>query len=170
MEKILCFLLFFLLFSASPAISADLKIGVVDIQRVIVESKAGEEARALFVKEVESKKTIVSAKEETLKALENELKTTSITPKQRAEKEERLSREAKDLKRLKDDLEEELRRKDNEIRQRLLRDIVDIVKKTAEEGKYTLIIEKRQGAVYAHDSIDITSKVIEKYNRLRQKK
>lgn len=168
MKKIISFLLVLLGFLASSALAADLKIGVVDIQKIIRESKAGEEARASFAKEVESKRKIISAKEDALKGIEDELRKASA--QERAQKEEKLVKEAKDVKRLKDDLQEELRKKDAEMGQKLVREIVDIVKKVAEEGKYTLIIEKRQSVLYAQDAVDITGKVVEKYNSQKIKK
>lgn len=168
MKKIIMLLVVLLGFSASYALAADLKIAVVDIQKVIRESKAGEEARTSFTKEVENKRKIISAREETLKSLEDELRKASA--QERAQKEEKLTKEAKDVKRLKDDLQEELRKRDAEIGQKLVMEIMDVVKKMAEENKYTLIIEKRQGVLYAQDAIDITGKVVEKYNSQKAKK
>ncbi|MBI5894058.1 MAG: OmpH family outer membrane protein [Deltaproteobacteria bacterium] len=72
------------LFFATALYAADVKIAVVDIQKVIRESKGGEEARTSFTKEVESKRKIISAREETLKSLEDELRKASA--QERAEK------------------------------------------------------------------------------------
>ncbi|MBI5894059.1 MAG: OmpH family outer membrane protein [Deltaproteobacteria bacterium] len=54
--------------------------------------------------------------------------------------------------------------------QKLVIEIMDVVKKLAEENKYTLILEKRQGVIYTQDALDITGKVVEKYNSQKAKK
>lgn len=151
--------------SVAFASSAETRIAVVDIQRLETESDAGLAAKEAFSKEVEARSKVVSAREESLRLLENEyLKSREgLTPQQRSEREERLTREARDIKRLRDDTNEELQKKGVDLRSRNLAEIVAVVRKAAEDGKYTLVIDKRQ-AVYAPDSIDITQKVLNMYN------
>ncbi|MBI5886405.1 MAG: OmpH family outer membrane protein [Deltaproteobacteria bacterium] len=151
--------------SITLAFAAETRIAVVDIQKIETESDAGLAAKEAFSKEVEARSKVVSAKEDSLRLLENEyLKSREgLSPQQRAEREDKLSKEARDLKRLRDDTNEDLQKKGMELHSRNIAEIVTVVKKAAEDGKYTLVMDKRQ-AVYAPDSIDITQKVLNMYN------
>lgn len=157
--------------SVAPTLSraAETRIAVIDLQKIETESKAGLEARDAFSKEVDARTKVVSAKEESLRLLDEEYRKErdNLSPQQRTEREDRLSKEARAIKRLRDDTNEELQKKATELRSKNLKEISSIVKKAAEDGKFTLILDKRQ-TVYAPDSIDITTKVMDAYNASRK--
>lgn len=155
----------FFLASAQSSHAADTRIAVVDIQKLETESEAGLATRDAFSREVETRSRVISSREESFRLLEAEyLKVReSLAPQQRAEREERLSRESRDIKRLRDDTSEELQKKGMELRTKNLNQILVILKKAAEDGKYTLVVDKRQ-TLYALDAIDITQKVLDMYN------
>jgi len=166
MKKYLLVAAAFALTIFSTAYAADVKIGIVDIKKVIHESKAGKSARALFQKEFEGKRQQIASREEFIAKLEKSYKEniSKYSAKERAEKEEQLKKEAKELRRVKDDFAEELKKKENELTIRLLRDIHGIVKKISDEGKYTVILETGS-VVYFTDAINITSKVIDRLKK-----
>ena len=141
-----------------------IKIGVIDIQKIIRDSKAGKEARAKFAKEIDSRKKILSAKEEKVKAMSKELKRNigELTPARRREKQEEMAEEVKELRRLKADLEEEIKKKEAEITSMLIRDIIDEVRRLGRNDKYTLILDRKQGVVYFKDAIDCSPLIIER--------
>ncbi|MBI5562581.1 MAG: OmpH family outer membrane protein [Deltaproteobacteria bacterium] len=151
--------------ASSAGRAADARIAVIDIQKIETESKAGMEAKASFSKEVEARTKVITAREESLRQLDEEYKKDrdSLTAAQRSEREDRLAREAREIKRLRDDASGELQKKGMELRGKNLKDIIAVVKKAAEEGRYTLVLDRRQ-IVYAPDSIDITRNVIDMYN------
>lgn len=155
----------FLLASSALIHAADTRIAVVDIQKLETESDAGLATKDSFSREVEARSRVISSREESFRLLEADyLKVREgLAPQQRAEREERLSRESRDIKRLRDDTSEELQKKAAELRSKNLNKILAIVKKTAEDGKYTLVVDKRQ-ALFAADTIDITQKVLEAFN------
>lgn len=156
-------------FLASSALShaADTRIAVVDIQKLEIESETGLATRDAFSKEVEARSKVISSREESFRLLEAEyLKTREgLTPQQRADREERLSKESRDIKRLRDDTSEELQKKGMELRSKNLNQILVIIKRAAEDGKYTIVLDKRQ-ALYTLDTIDLTQKVMDMYNTL----
>lgn len=171
MRKYLAGALLAAVISIAPTLSnaVETRIAVIDLQKIETESKAGLEARDAFSKEVDARTKVVSAKEESLRLLDEEYRKErdTLSPQQRTEREDRLSKEARAIKRLRDDTNEELQKKAAELRSKNLKEIASIVKKAAEDGKFTLILDKRQ-TVYAPDSIDITAKVMDAYNASRK--
>ena len=64
------------------------------------------------------------------------------------------------------DFEEDLRRRDREFTERVLRDLEKIIKKIGEDGKYTLILEKNQPAViYISGALELTGEVVKIANQ-----
>jgi outer membrane protein len=168
MKKILFAGLLFLLTGfvyVGSLYAADVKIGVIDTQKIMRESNAAKNARAIFLKDVEAKRNIFNAKQKELQTLQEEInnKGKDMAASVRKEKTEKLSREIKELDRLKTDLEEELKKKDNELTQKLLKEIRDIVIEYRKKEKYAIIHEK-QTVVSYDEAIDITDKIIKLYD------
>ncbi|MCX7816893.1 MAG: OmpH family outer membrane protein [Syntrophales bacterium] len=141
------------------------KIGIVDIQRILRDSKAAKAARATFEKELEEKRTQVMNKEKAIKNLEEEI--NKLDPRkeeaQRNEKIKALKQAQRELTYLKQDVDEELRRRDMELSRKLLEEIVTIVRDFARNEKFTAIFE-RSAIVTANEAIDITDRIIKIYD------
>ena len=76
------------------------------------------------------------------------------------------AQQVKELRCLKADLEEELKRKDAELTRKLLTEIRDVVEEYRKKNKITVIFEKR--SVVAFDgAIDITDKIIKLYDTVK---
>jgi outer membrane protein len=149
----------------NPARAADIKLGVIDIQRIMTESKAAITAHALFAKEVEERRSAYLAKQKEAQALQEELNTkgSTMSVSVLTEKQEKLSQEIKELNRMKNDIEQDLKTRDNELSQELLTEVYEVVSEYSEEEGFTLILEKT-GVVTFDDVIDITDKIIQLYN------
>jgi outer membrane protein len=157
---------FFLCVSPSQA---DLKIGVVDIQKIMRESKAARNAQAVFMKEVEAKRAIMIAKEKEVWKLEEDFKNLGAksSVEVRQGKAERLAKETRDLKRLGSDLEEELKKKNAELMQKLIGEIRQVLKTFSKKEDYTIILEKNT-VLTADDAVDITDKILKLYDRQKE--
>jgi len=149
------------------------KIAYVDLQKVMVESEKGKEARKNLSDEFEKRKKEISQGQEELQKMKDALEkqTATITPEARADKEKQYQVKLKDYQRVGDDYSAELRQKDQELTQRILKELEEVVKGMGESEKYTLIVEKNHaGILYATPAIDITDKVISLYNQSAKKK
>lgn len=148
--------------------AANLKIGLIDTQKIIQQSKAAKKAREAFTKDVEAKRNLFQEKQNEVRTLAEELQKggQGMTPEVRKEKSDNLEREDKELRRLKTDLEDELKKKDMELTSKLLKEINDIVQDYRKKENYTLILE-RKSVVAADDAIDITDKIIRLYDTLK---
>lgn len=141
-------------------------VGVINIQKIMVESKSGKEAKMVFEKELESKRTALSSKEKSARAIEDDLKANGAKMKADARKvkEAKLAEEIKELRRVKQDMEDELKKKDNELTSKILKDVLEITKKVGDERGFSLILQTGPQVVYLDQSIDITGEVLKRYD------
>ena len=161
----------FFLAAAVSAYAAGVKIGVIDIQKIMQNSKAAKEARGIFLMDLEAKRAVLREKQGEVRNLETRLRTetTGKSSSEMKESKEIISREIKELRRLKSDLEEDLKKKDAGMSQKLLREIRDVVNAYSKKHKYTLILEKKS-VVASADAIDITDEIIRQYDAEKRKK
>jgi outer membrane protein len=140
-----------------------IKIGIFELQRVMKDSKVIEGYRQQIGKEVDSKKILFTKKQEAARQLEDKLikEIQKLSPGERASLEEKLATEVKELKRLKEDIDQEIQKMDRQLTQKAFQNIDEEVKKLAQKEKYTVIFEKNAGGVaYFHNSVDVTADII----------
>lgn len=163
------FLLVFGLLLLTPVFSysQENKIGIIDLQMVIANSKAGKAAKSAFEAEFKQKQQIIESKSSQLEAMKNEFiqngpVMNEVTRKQKAEQIDQLDKE---LQRSRADFRDELQKRDYELLEKILKDLDGILQSIGKSGGYTLIIEKTEGGViYATPAIDITQQVIQAYD------
>ena len=153
--------------------AAGSRIGYVDVQRVIVRSVAGVAAREQLEKDkVAMQKDVDNRKIEVDKLREEmEKKGLVLSAESRREKEETLQRKVRDLRRLAEDLEKELQKKEQQATQRILQELTGIIEKMGKERGFLLIVERRSGGViYGDPEGDVTDEVIKLYDQEKAKK
>jgi outer membrane protein len=145
--------------------AAAVKIGLIDTQKILQESQAAKDARALILEDIKEKRGLFNQKQEKVRAMEEELEKAGKNLAEQALKERReeLNKEIKNLQRLKADLEEELNKKNAELTQKILREVMDIVRTFTRNEKYTLILETKS-VVSADDAINVTDQIIKLYD------
>jgi outer membrane protein len=139
----------------------------VDLQRVMIESDKGKEAKKTLTDEAERLKKSLDVKQDELQKLKDaiEKQGAMITPDARAEKDKQYQAKLKDYQRLANDYQGELQQKDMEFTQKILKELEEVVKSIGEKEKYAMILEKGQaGILFGTPSLDITTKVINAYN------
>jgi outer membrane protein len=148
--------------------AADVKIGVIDTQRIMMQSKTTADIRANFLKELDSKKDLLIEKQKAAQMLDEELKTKAeeMTYETRRDKADLLAKKAKELKRMREEIEMEAKSKDEELSRKFLREIGEIVREYQKKEKFTIIFEKST-IVASDESIDITDKIIQIYDTVK---
>ena len=158
-----------LLFTALGAHAAEVKIGILDTQVLLKHSKAARDAIGVFMMDVEAKRGLLKAKQEAVQAKDRALgvKAGGKSPDEIKAERLALAQEVKELKRLQADLDEELKRKDRELTQRLLDEIRSVAEDYAKKHKLTVVLEKK--LVVAFDgAADITGEVLKAYDATRK--
>ncbi len=153
----------------APAVRAaePAKIGVVDLQRCLNESRMGKKYKAEFTAEADRRKAELEKEEADLKALREEIEKQGLVLSEtaRAEKERAYKERLAAFKAKFQESQQALQRKDQELTRRILRDLQKVVQKLGETEGYTLILERQEGGVlFLPKAIDITDEVIRRYD------
>lgn len=145
--------------------AAELKIGYIDLQRIVYESDAGKKAKSELDALIKSKQAVVDENRQTLEKLKSALEkqASALSPEARKSKQDDYEKMEREYLRLTQDAETELRKKDNELKEIILKEVLELMDKIGKEEGYSLIIDKGL-AVYLDKSLDITDRVIKKYN------
>lgn len=147
------------------AFAADLKIGIIDPQKIIAKSEKTNKYRAEFAKEFEERKQEFTKKLSAAQELDKELNTKGKDMSSEAlrEKAERLRKEQRDLKRMQEEIEAELQAKEAELTRRFYREIRGVAVEFLEKEKFAVILEKNTVVAF-DDAVDITDQIMKLYD------
>ncbi len=158
----------FSLLVASANLYAQDKIGFINMREVIQTSNAGKRAGEEMKRIADRKQAEITSMERELKNLKEELdkKSSVMTASARSEKESAYQKKLRSYQILVNDANEELQKKDQEIFQKLMPDILKVVRSIGEKEKYTLIVDVATMPVpYFDKTKDITGKVVDEFNK-----
>ncbi len=176
---------FFLTFGISPAYSAEFRVGVVDVQKAVAESKAGRKARATLQREKKRLEEKLIEKRKNLETLVKQIRDLQLEiqqkgpiwrPEERDRKNKDLrnrkrvfARNEDELKRLVQDSRRELSNRQRKLMNDLIKQTREVVQEISKKGNYDIVIDKTVGGVmFAKKSVDITDQVIELYNKKKK--
>ena len=146
---------------ALPAWAAEVKIGVVDFQKLAVESPQGKAVQESIRAEFAPRQRTLAAQEQAVKAKEDRLQkdgaTMSEDQRVRAEKELRDS--ARDLERARSEAQDDFNARRNEALSRLQRTIIEEVRTYGKAQNFDLILDQG-GVIYNASAADITPAVL----------
>ena len=147
--------------AALPATAAEPKIGVVEFQRLIVESPQGKAAMESMRAEFAPRERTLQAQGQAVKAKEERLQKdgATMTEEQRARAEKELRDGARDFERARGELQDDESARRNEELSRLQRTIVEEVRTYGKAQGYDLILEQ-QAVLYNAGASDITPAVL----------
>jgi len=148
-----------------------IKVGLIDIQRCLEESKEGQKVLGLLKKKKDVLQRQLDTKQKKLLELRKELEKQSMMLTMNAQEDKRriIERKTRELEFFFKDLNEDMRKAQEKEKKRMLKELGKVIEKIGSEENFTLIIEKRAGGVlYWADSIDITEKVIRAYEQMKE--
>jgi outer membrane protein len=140
------------------------KIAVVNMGRVISESQEGKKANAALEAMVKEKRAAVNEKAEEIDKLKKSLDKEPAANKK--SKEDELARMSVEYQKMVAAYETEVQKKASELKAGLLKEIKNILDAVGSEEKYVLILST-ENAPYFQKTIDISDKVIMRYNELQ---
>ena len=147
--------------AALPAAGAEVKIAVVDFQKLAVESPQGKAVQESMRAEFAPRQRTLAAQEQAVKAKEDKLQKDGATMSedQRARAEKELRDGARDFERAKGEFQDDMNARRNEELSRLQRTIVEEVRTYGKAQGYDLILAQ-EGVVYNASAADITPAVL----------
>jgi outer membrane protein len=153
------------------ALGEDLsRIGIVDLERCIKESKEGQKIFAVLKKKKDGLQKRLNSKEKELLELRKEFDKQAMMLSMDAQqnKKRTIERKTRELEYLVKDLNDEMMRAQGIEQKRILKELEKIIEKIGSEGNYAMILEKRAGGVlYSAEPFDLTDEVIKAYDQMK---
>ncbi len=149
-----------------PSFGADVaKIGVVDVQKVLLTSSVGKMIKAQMNKKFREIQTILNERKDEIKTLRENLEREALVMSK--EKQEEREREVRikinDIKELQKKYENDMKILNEKAVKRVRNDILKIVKEIGKKEGFLLIISN-EVILYSPTSIDISDQLIQAYN------
>lgn len=139
------------------------KLAMVDMQRVLNETKAGRKARKELEESSKSKQSKLEKKQAQLE--KDASKLQSLSGQKLAEAQERLQKEYMEVQNMAAALEQELATEHNKLLQKMYENSQSIVAELAQQRGLDLVLVRDQMTViYAKESFDITDTVVKQYD------
>ena len=156
----------------APSSAAELKLGVLEPQKVLDGTKNGKKIKDSLQEYLKSRQRIIDLEEEELKKMEEDLVKQSavLSAEAKKDKEETFRKRYMEYQRKVNQLTQEVQAKKKEVLEEFNKSLEQIVKGIADKDRLTLVVEKGDNGagalvVYSHPSLDITDRVIKELDR-----
>ena len=166
---------FFLLFLArlfvfvlfpEPSFAAENRVGFVDIQKAVINTKEWKREFEGFKKNFAKEKKKIKARESRIKKMLEDLNKQSfvLDPELKKKKEDKFRKEKVAFERYVQDQNAEFTKSEKEITQKILLKMMKIIKKIGKDKKYTMILEQKV-VLYHDQGNDLTALATKAYDR-----
>jgi len=156
--------------AALPAFAAETRLGTIDMQKVLLLSDAGKDAKEQLAVKAAKYEAEKNVKEEELKKLKGELEKQSVLLSEtaRVAKEKDYQQKLKEYQRFLKDAQDDLQTKNDEFTNRIVDEIVKVVQEYGKKNGYTYIFVKNDGMIYMDDKVDLTDELLKQFNAARK--
>jgi outer membrane protein len=151
--------------AAAPAATGNLRIAVIDTEKILLSSNAGKKAVADLKKLQEQREKELGARAQELKDLQSKINDgrLSLAQDKLADLSKQYEEKEISLRRAQDDATRELTKKRDEMLASIDDRVMPVINQVGKELGYTLIFRKfESGLIYADDGVDITNVVIQR--------
>jgi outer membrane protein len=163
--------MFVLLGSLSPAM-ADGEVAYVDLQRALLETNEGKQAKAELEKMKTARQKQLDERQKQLKALQQSLESQRAFMKEDVlrKKEAEFGQQLRELQMTYASLQKELAAEEGKLTNKLLARMLKIVEKIGKERKYAAILERNESRVlWAPSKHDLTNEIIRLFDASKGK-
>jgi len=151
------------LLATGAGAAGNVSVAVVNVDKVINESLAGQGANRELLQLIKEKQDELNKIADAINTLQKELETKN-TP----EKQQELTQLVNEYQQKVDEANSEIQAEAQKMRNELVAEIQEIVMAIGEEQKYSLIIDSSTITYYTRTNIiDITGEVVRRYNERR---
>ncbi len=158
--------------TVNNGLAADVKIGIMNVKKIVALCDAGQQARVRFEEKVNTLKTSFQKEGEALKGMKDEIdkKSSAWSKETYTEKQQEYNSSRRKLKIREEDASLELKNLQEKELAPILKALEKIVPKFAKDNGYTAIMDSMAGVIYFDEKIDISDVLVEKLNEVLAKK
>ncbi len=165
---IITFFFIFMEFLPAFAKTSPIKIGVIDVKKVVRESIYGKAVMEKLQRKYEALSRKIKQKMRELESLKKEIQTKSDlwSDEVRVKKQRLYQKKLRELKELQEDSQYEMKELEKKLLDPVFAELEKVIKKFVKDNHYDLILEKNQpGLYYASPRVDLTPKIIKLFNK-----
>jgi outer membrane protein len=145
------------------------KIGLVDPARVLNDANAGKKAKDSLTAFSKNRQALIEMEEKELRRIEEDfIKQASVlSPAAKTEREQMFRRRMAEYQQKAAELNREVQEKQKDVLEAFRDKVEAVVGKIAKRNGLQVVIDKGKGgpAIYGAEELDITSQVIEEFNK-----
>ena len=145
------------------------KIGLMDPARVLNDSNAGKKAKDSLTAFSKNRQALIEMEEKELRRMEEDfIKQASVlSPAAKTEREQVFRRRMAEYQQKAGELNREVQEKQKDVLEAFRDKVEAVVAKVAKRNGLQVVIDKGKGgpAIYGDEELDITSQVIEEFNK-----
>ena len=152
----------------SSAFAADpQRVGYINLQRLVNESKMGKDAREDLIKMRKQREDVVAKKLKEINSLKEDLNDRGgkMDAAVRQDKLSLLQKAYKEYQRMVADAKEDITREDRTLVNTILQKADPVLKKIAKKQKFAIILKDPNAVGYLDPSADITDDVLKELNK-----
>ena len=155
--------------STAPASRLSAQVGVVDLQRVLLDTDSGKRARDVLSNFMKNRQAVIELEEKELKRMEDDLvkQASVLSAGGRKDREDLLRRRVAEFQQRANEMNREVQDKQKEVLEGFREKAERIVAKVAQQLGLLVVMEKGKGGptVYSDAALDISNKVIDEFNK-----
>ena len=154
--------------AAAPS-QSDLRIGVVDAQRVLNESNPGKKAKDTMATFTKNRQALIELEERELRRMEEDFvkQGSVLSANAKREREEQFRRRMAEYQQKAAELNREVQEKQKEVLDGFHEKMERVVTNLAKQSNLLLVLERGRGGptVYSDNTLDLSNRVIEELNK-----
>ena len=154
-------------FAAGTSRAEGIRVAVIDVNKILNESEAGQAAKKKMEARYEEIKKAIDAKQEEAKKLKDDIDRQKVMlgKEKLKEKEDALAAKVNELRQMTQDGEREMQARQSELTRDVLKIIEGHLETVVKAEKLDLVLERSAGVVHYADSLDITRRVLDLVNK-----
>lgn len=151
----------------SSAAMANIKIGVVDLQKALQEVKAGKTAKASLEKEFQTKKGVLDKEQEEIRKLSEDFqkKSMALSQEARAQRGMELQKRMGQWQESVQKSQVDIQKREASLTKPILDGLRELIPELSKDKKVDLVLEVNTGGLlYAVERVDLTDELIKKFD------
>ena len=150
------------LVSFDAAVAAEMKVGVMNVQKVLVTSVSGKAAKVIFDQKMQDLQSKFKAEEQELVDMQTEIekKSSAWSEETKQVKVREFQKKRRELQEKSEDARFELKTLQDKELAPILKALEGVVEGFGKKNGYTLILDSKGGVIFYSSAVDITDQLV----------
>jgi len=154
------------LLGATAHADEGLRVGVIDVRKVLIETKPGQQYRVELEKMVKERRDKLGKDEAVIKSLQEKFEKDKLvlSDQQKEQKKKEIDDKIVTYQKAAQEADQEVKKRDHEILDKASAAVNEIVAQIAKQEKLAMVVERNQTLIlWLNEPIDITERVAKAY-------